>query len=136
VSTARVASPEGWQVSVSLVGVIGGASWRRLVRCWARLVVGSRVAESALVDGRCGGRAVVGVGRGAGLVVCGFGGGCAGGGVGGSDESGGGDSEVVPERELGTALVEAGLVVRVDGDGVDEVSTGAVLVGGDGGGRC
>jgi hypothetical protein len=51
-------------VSVSLVGVIGGASWG--------LVVGSRVAESALVDGPCGGRAVVGVGRGAGLVLGGL----------------------------------------------------------------
>jgi hypothetical protein len=43
-----------------------------VVWCWARLVVGSRVAESALVDGPCGGRAVVGVGRGAGLVVGGL----------------------------------------------------------------
>ena len=60
-STARVASPKGWQVSVRLVGVIGDASWGRVVWCWARLVVGSRVAESALVDGPCGGRAVGGL---------------------------------------------------------------------------
>ena len=87
-STARVASPEGWQVSVSLVGgswgsvlgagglVLGGLvvgeQWRR--------VVGGRVSWWmgwwwGLVGERIGG------GR--------FGGGCAGGGVGGSDESGG-----------------------------------------------
>jgi hypothetical protein len=63
-TAARFASPEGWQVSVSLVGVIGGASCGRVVWCWARLVVGSRVAESSLVDGPCGGQAVLG-----GLVV-------------------------------------------------------------------
>ena len=83
-TAARVASPEGWQVSVRLVGGSWGASWGRVVWCWAVLVVGTLVVEGSLVDGL-----VVGVGWWGGLVGGRFGGGCAGGGVGGSDESGG-----------------------------------------------
>jgi len=73
------------------------------------LVAGSRVAESSLVVGSRGGWTVVGVGRRADLVVGG----------------------------LGTGLVVAGPLVRVEGDGVGEVSrAGALVMAGDGGGRC
>ena len=131
----RVASPEGWQVSVAWWGVVGGASWGRVVWCWAGLVVGSRVAESTWVDGRC----VDGLwwgwsGKGfwgwpvwvvAALVV-----------VWAAVRRVAVAGGVVSER-VGNGVGGGGLVVGVDVDGVGEgLRAGAVMVAGDGGGGC
>ena len=68
-TAARVASPEGWQVSVGLVG----GSWGSVLGAGGLVLGGAGgrkpVAESSLVDGPRGGQGVVGVARGAGLVV-------------------------------------------------------------------
>ncbi len=101
VSAARVASPEGWQVSVracAWLGVVGGASWGRVVRCWERLVVGRwwrRVRWWRGLVAGAGGGALVGGQIGAGPF---------GGGVGGSNESGGRDGGVVLEGWLGNGI--------------------------------
>jgi hypothetical protein len=131
-TAGRLASPEGWQVSVRWLG----GSWESRFGGWWS---GVRDAgcEALVVEGPRGWMgwwwALVGERIGAGR----FGGGCAGGGVGGSDASAGSDGGLVLEGWSGNGSVVAGLVVGVDRGGVDEeLTVGSMVVRWVGGGRC
>ena len=131
-TAARVASPEGWQVSVRLAGDSCGSVLGAGGLVLGRLVVGALVAEGSLVEGLVVDGLVVGRWLASGLVLGGL---------------------VVAALVVVLAGVmkvaalmvrwcwragrETGLVVGVAGGGFGEVlRVGAVVVGWGGGGGC